>query len=47
MKFPFYTNLNENSGTSNCRDIRKHKARALYVPLPVIQSFQKSQSEEG
>ena len=31
MKFPFYTNLNDNSN-SNCQDISKQKAPALSAP---------------
>ena len=32
MKFPFYTNLNDNSSASSCRDISKQRARALSAP---------------
>ena len=32
MKFPFYTNLNDNSSSSNWRDISKQKAQALSAP---------------
>ena len=43
MKFPFYTNLNNNSNVSNCRDISKQKARAL-SPRVVLYKVSKNSS---
>ena len=40
-KFPFYTNLNDNSRANNCRDISKQRARAFSV-LP--QSYKVSKN---
>ena len=45
MKFPFYTNLNDNFSASNCRDISKQRARAL--PPPSRAKFPKSAVEIG
>ena len=41
MKFPFYTNLNDNSSSSNYLDISKQRARALSAP-PSYTKFPKS-----
>ena len=45
MKFFFYTALNDISSASNCRDISKQRERAFSAPSPVVQNFQKAESE--